>query len=113
MSCQWQMGMLVMRECGLPAAAGCALCGRQICPAHTMMGQNGPACPGCASHTAGYEENEDTEIAGARDQYYSQYGGAAQFGSQGYFSGGDSASMAQRGIPQKPLQQRQYDDKET
>lgn len=113
MSCQWQMGVLVMRECGQPAAAGCAICSRPICAAHTMMGQNGPACPGCAAHTAGYGENDDTEIAGARDQYYSQYGGATQFGSRGYFSSPDSASMAQRGLQQKPTQQRQYDDKET
>ena len=113
MNCQWQMGMLVMRECEMPASAGCSLCGRQLCMAHTVMGQHGPACPGCASHTDGYGETEDTEIAGARDDYYSQYGGASQFGSRGYFSGADSASMAQRGIAQKPVQPRNYDAKET
>jgi hypothetical protein len=105
--------MLVMRECGAPAAGGCALCGRQLCVAHAVMGQSGPACPQCASHTAGYDVTEDIEISEARDEYYSQYGGASSFGHRGFFSGHDSAAMAQRGIPQKPAQQRRYDAKET
>lgn len=113
MNCQWQMGMLVMRECGAPAAGACSLCGQTLCMAHTVMGQQGPACPGCASHTEGYGETDDTEIAGARNQYFSQYGGASQFGSRGYFSGADSAAMAQRGIPQKPARQERYNANET
>ena len=113
MSCGYQMGMLVLRECGSPATSACSLCGTPVCSAHTLMGSQGPACPQCASQSDGYEDTDDTEIAEARGQYFTQYGGASQFGSRGYFSGNDAAAMASRNVLQNPLQPQRYDPKET
>ncbi|MBI2689083.1 MAG: hypothetical protein HYX27_22495 [Acidobacteria bacterium] len=114
MSCEYQLGMLVMRECGAPASGACGMCGRQICPMHTMMGDAGPACPQCASQAAGYEDNDDTDIAETRGQYFTQYGGAAQFGQRGFFSSADSAAMSQRAFgANPPAKQQRYDPKET
>lgn len=113
MTCQWQMGLLVMRECGAPAGAGCSLCGRQLCMTHTLMGQNGPACPQCASANQGYEANEDTELAGSREQYYQPYGGAAAFGRAGYFTPADSAALDHPGLNPQWSKKNKYDAKET
>jgi hypothetical protein len=105
--------MLVMRECGLPAASGCALCGRTICMAHTVMGQTGPACPGCAATHQGYASNEDTEMAAARDDYYRPYGGVAGFGQPGFFSGADAAAINQPSVLPRRGAQDDYDAMET
>jgi len=113
MTCQWRMGMLVMRECGLPAASGCSLCGQTICMAHTVMGQNGPACPGCAATHQGYESNEDTELAASRDEYYRPYGGVAGYGQPGFFSGSDAARMNQPATLPRRSASDDYDAMET
>ncbi|MBL8238399.1 MAG: hypothetical protein JNM66_13325 [Bryobacterales bacterium] len=114
MTCQWQTGMLVMRECGAPATAGCALCGRALCMIHTSMGQNGPACPGCAATHDGYARNEETELAASREEYYRPYGGVAGYGQQGYFSGADAAAMNRGPVAQRrPAQEDDYDAMET
>ncbi|MFN0106592.1 MAG: hypothetical protein ACKV2U_31420 [Bryobacteraceae bacterium] len=113
MICQWHMGLLVMRECGAPASSGCAMCGRQLCIAHTMMGRNGPACPQCASTNEGYEKTEDTEMASSREEYYRPYGGAAGYGQAGYFSDSDSAAMNRPGLPPLKPKRDEYDAMET
>ena len=69
------------------AMGGCSTCGQTICMAHTVMGPNGSACPQCANGQTGYEQNEDTESAGARGDYYQQYG------QTGYFSKKDESSL--------------------
>lgn len=113
MTCDWQMGLLVMRPCGAPASAGCSLCGRQLCMSHTVMGQNGPACPQCASVQDGYETTEDTELATSREQYYRPFGGAGGFGRAGYFTAADSAAMNRPGLlPRRPARD-EYDPMET
>lgn len=106
MTCQWQSGLLVMRECGQPAAGSCAMCGRSICMVHGVPGPNGTACPQCASSADGYEETEDTEIAGTRSQYAQQYGGGA-----GYFTPADSSALGRGGTP-TPIQ-RPYNPHES
>lgn len=114
MICQWQMGMLVMRECGAPATAGCALCGRSLCMMHTSMGQSGPACPSCAATNPGYAQNEDTEMAASRDEYYRPYGGAAAYGQAGYFSGTDAAAMNRAPVaPRRSGAEDSYDAMDT
>ena len=87
MKCQWQTGMLSPEPCGMMAMGGCSTCGQTICMAHTVMGPNGSACPQCANGQTGYEQNEDTESAGARGDYYQQYG------QTGYFSKKDESSL--------------------
>lgn len=113
MSCMWQTGLLTMRTCGAPAAGGCALCGLPLCMSHVVQGASGPACPGCASRNEGYEDTEDTEIADAREEYYAPYGGAAAYGSPGFFSGSDSAAMGSPGsvlfAPRKGAEDEDYD----
>jgi len=106
MICQWQSGLLVMRECGQPAMAGCSMCGRSICMAHSVPGPNGMACPQCASSAEGYEDTEDTEIAETRGQYAQQFGTGA-----GYFTPADSSSLG-RGGAATPTQ-RPYDPRES
>ena len=114
MNCQWQMGMLAMRECGAPATAGCALCGRSLCMMHTSMGQSGPACPGCAATHNGYPPNEDTELAASREEYYRPYGGAAGYGQAGYFSGTDATAMNRAPVaPRTRGAEDDYDAMET
>jgi len=80
---------------------------------HTSMGQNGPACPGCASMHEGYEKNEDTEFASTREDYYSPYGGAAGYGQAGYFSSADSAAMNRPAMPLRRSKEDDYDAMET
>ena len=113
MICQWQMGMLTMRACGVPAPSGCSMCGRQLCMLHTSMGQNGPACPQCASTHEGYEKNEDTELASTREQYYQPYGGTAAYGEPGYFSSSDSAAMNRPSLTPRREKEEDYDAMET
>ena len=114
MSCQWQMGLLAMRGCDLPATAACAMCGRALCMMHTSMGQNGPACPQCASTHTGYPPNEDSELASSREEYYRPYGGTAAYGQSGYFSDSDEAAMNRPGVaPRGPLKEDDYDAMET
>lgn len=113
MSCQWQMGMLVMRPCGAPASSGCNMCGRVLCMSHTVMGQNGPACPQCASMHQGYEENEETDFASSRDEYYRPYGGVPGFGHASYFSGADAGAMNRPGPMPVRRRQDEYDPMET
>jgi hypothetical protein len=120
MNCQYRMGLLTMRECGAPAAAGCAVCGTTICQAHMVMGQYGPACPQCAAANPGYQQNEDTELAAAREEYYRPYGG---FGKSGFFSRGDAAALGGAAIggaalggaafAAQPQQRPDYDPMET
>jgi len=51
------------------------------------MGQGGIACPQCASGQAGYQQNEETELAEARGGYFQQYG------KPGYFTKKDESSL--------------------
>ena len=37
MSCEWQVGLLVMRTCGAPSMSGCSFCGTPLCAAHTFQ----------------------------------------------------------------------------
>ena len=113
MICQWQMGMLVMRPCGVPATSGCGMCGRQLCMMHTSMGQNGPACPQCASTNEGYEKTGDTEMAASREEYYRPYGGVAGYGQPGYFSSSDSAAMNRPGVAPRRSNEDECDAMET
>ena len=114
MSCQWQMGLLAMRACDAPATSACGMCGRALCMMHTSMGQNGPACPQCASTHSGYPPNEDSEIASSREEYYRPYGGAAAYGQSGYFSDSDEAAMNRPGVaPRRPPKEDDYDAMET
>lgn len=113
MTCQWQMGMLTMRECGMPAGSGCSLCGASLCMMHTVMGQNGPACPRCASMNQGYAQTEDTELAASRDEYYRPYGGAAAYGQPGFFSRSDSSAMNRPAAMPVRRQDEDYDAMET
>ncbi|MBM3784215.1 MAG: hypothetical protein FJW30_07625 [Acidobacteria bacterium] len=112
MTCQWHTGLLVVRECGLPASGGCGMCGRTLCLAHTIPGPNGMACPQCASTADGYPENEDTQAASDRNEYYQRYGEGAQFGEPGYFSPADSAALASQS-PVLPFRQDGYDPMES
>lgn len=89
------------------------MCGRLLCMAHTAMGQNGPACPHCASTHEGYESNEDSEMASTRDEYYEPYGGAAAYGQPGFFSDTDSAHMNRPAAQLQPRKRNEYDPKET
>jgi len=109
MICQWQMGMLAIRPCGVPATSGCAMCGRQLCMLHTVMGQNGTACPQCASMNDGYEKIEDTEMASSREEYYRPYDGASGPGQAGYFSPADSAAMNNPGLTPRRKKEDEYD----
>ena len=78
------------------------------------MGQNGPACPQCASTHSGYPPNEDSEIASSREEYYRPYGGAAAYGQSGYFSDSDEAAMNRPGVaPRRPPKEDDYDAMET
>ena len=113
MICDWQMGMLSMRPCGAPATGACGMCGRQLCMMHMSMGQSGPACPQCASTHEGYEQNEDTEMASSREEYYRPYGGTAGFGQAGYFSSSDSAAMKRPAVTPRRAKENDYDAMET
>jgi len=55
---------------------------------HTVMGQNGTACPQCASMNDGYEKTEDTEMASSREEYYRPYDGAPGPWAGGVFFSG-------------------------
>ena len=87
MKCQWQTGLLSPEPCGTLAMGSCGTCGQAICMAHTSMGQGGIACPQCASSQDGYQQNEETELAGARSGYFQQYG------KPGYFTKNDESSL--------------------
>lgn len=115
MSCEWQVGLLVMRTCGAPSMSGCSFCGTPLCAAHTMSGGDGaPACPRCAASHQGYESNEDTELASARDLYYKPYGGAAAFGTQGYFNPAESQFLNNPvREPKRPRDEEEYDHLDT
>lgn len=114
MSCQWQVGMLVVRTCGLPASGVCSFCGSQLCGMHTVMGADGPACPRCAASHQGYESNDDTEFARERDENYRTYGGAAKYGEDGYFTEQESAAMGASTYVAPPVvKKKKYDPKDS
>ncbi len=100
MTCQWQTGLLSPEPCGGLALGSCGSCGQSICMIHSSMGPSGTACPQCANMQPGYEQNEETEMAGARGSYYQQYG------TSGYFSKNDESSV-------NPKKREKNDDFET
>jgi len=84
MTCQAQMGLLVLRTCGDPSAGFCGQCGKAICAAH----QVGGSCPGCAADDPQNAQDPTAQEAANRQSYYEQYGQAPQFGDRGFFGGG-------------------------
>jgi hypothetical protein len=113
MTCQWQLGVMTLMQCGEPATGACSLCGRPLCIKHMVMGMTGAGCPQCAANNEGFPRSEDTELAAARQEYYRPYGGAPGFGSAGYFSAGDSAALNDPGLAQKKRPRKDYDAMET
>jgi hypothetical protein len=99
--CEYTIGMLVMRPCGMPVSSACGHCGIPVCGAHAMSGSSGmPACPRCASTRDEYGDNEDTELESDRDEYYSEYGGTSSYGNDDYFTPEELAAV-------HPSQQRE------
>ncbi len=114
MICETPIGMLVMRSCNEPASSICSHCGRPMCMTHTVMGTAGPSCPQCASTHGGYEPNDETRLADARNTYYSPYGGPAAFGDRGYFSGREGSAMRASGMNRPPeKKKKEYDSSDT
>lgn len=84
MTCQAQMGLLVLRTCGDPSVGFCGECGKAICAAH----QVGTSCPECAAADPDAAQDANAREAASRQSYYQQYGQAPQFGDRGFFGGG-------------------------
>lgn len=89
MSCQVQMGLLVLRACGQPAMSACSGCGLPLCGMHAAAGQ----CPNCMVASGQGNHNDWARETAARNQYYETYGGPAQFGDVGYFNDDDREAL--------------------
>lgn len=89
MSCQAQVGLLVLRVCGQPAMGACSSCGLPLCGLHLGAG----TCPSCMLTRGNPEENDLTREAANRHQYYETYGGGHQYGDARFFNEGDRQSL--------------------
>jgi hypothetical protein len=94
MSCQAQVGLLILRPCGQPPVGNCLSCGIPLCEAHVGTG----TCPDCLVAGGHGEESDLAREAANRHQYYEAYGKRTEFGGAGYFSAADRASLAAGGV---------------
>lgn len=78
-----------------------------------MPGSDGPACPRCAGSHHGYETTEEAKLARERDRYYDPYGGAANYGEDGYFTGTEGAAMGASTYVDAPVVKKKYDPKDS
>lgn len=89
MSCQHQLGLLILRPCGQPVAGYCGSCGAALCAEHLGAGE----CAICLVSRGERNENDYTREVGARNEYYQSYGTGAHFGEAGYFSEADREAL--------------------
>ena len=95
MSCQASFGLLVLRECGQPAAGACSSCGKMLCAMHQVMGPGGMACPECS--VAAGVQSDQTQDAANRQGYYTTYGQQRYFTEDDHSAARPSAARAQHG----------------
>lgn len=97
MNCEERSGFLFAHGCDQAAAWACALCGKNICHAHTRMTERGQACITCARQIHLEQRGQRDQAEDTDDPYFYSYYGDPYYDADDYSAFDDSGQSAAAG----------------